>query len=59
MGLVRAEIELPAAEARRAGPEPLVPGMPVEVFLETGHRTALAILTEPLTRYFRQAFRAG
>ncbi|MFO1174623.1 MAG: HlyD family type I secretion periplasmic adaptor subunit [Paracoccaceae bacterium] len=55
----RAEIELPAAEARRAGPEPLVPGMPVEVFLETGHRTALAILTEPLTRYFRQAFRAG
>lgn len=55
----RAEIELPAAEARRAGPEPLVPGMPVEVFLETGHRTALAILTEPLTRYFRRAFRAG
>lgn len=55
----RAEIELPAAEARRAGPEPLVPGMPVEVFLETGHRTALAILTEPLTRYFHRAFRAG
>lgn len=55
----RAEIELPAAEARRAGPEPLVPGMPVEVFLETGPRTALTILSQPLTRYFRRAFRAG
>lgn len=38
---------------------PLMAGMPVEVFLETGARPALWLLTEPLTGYFRRAFRSG
>ena len=33
------------------------PGMPVEVFIFTGDRTALDYFLEPLTRSFRRAFR--
>lgn len=35
----------------------LAAGMPVEVMIETRPRTALTYLTEPLTGYFRLAFR--
>ena len=35
----------------------LLPGMPVEAFLQTGERTALAYLTQPLTIFFNRAFR--
>ena len=35
----------------------LIPGMPVEVFIETGQRTALAYFTKPLTDQFARAFR--
>ena len=35
----------------------LLPGMPVEVFLQTGERSPLAYLTQPLTSYFNRAFR--
>lgn len=34
-----------------------VPGMPVEVFLKTDARTPLDYLTQPLTAYFKRAFR--
>ena len=34
-----------------------VPGMPVEVFLKTDERTPLNYLTQPLTSYFKRAFR--
>ncbi|MBS0564625.1 MAG: HlyD family type I secretion periplasmic adaptor subunit [Proteobacteria bacterium] len=50
----RAEIELAPTGTPR-----LIPGMPVEVFLATGRRTALRLVTEPLTRYFGRALRAG
>ena len=35
----------------------LVPGMPVEAFIETSTRTALSYLTKPLTDQFERAFR--
>jgi HlyD family secretion protein len=35
----------------------LVPGMPVEAFIETSPRTALSYLTKPLTDQFERAFR--
>lgn len=54
----RAEIELPATEAARADAPRLMPGMPVEIFLRTGDRTALALLADPLTRHFRRTLRA-
>ena len=37
----------------------IVPGMPVEAFIRTEDRTAMAYLTEPLSRYFARAFRGG
>jgi HlyD family secretion protein len=35
----------------------LLPGMPVEAFIETSRRTALSFLTKPLTDQFERAFR--
>lgn len=52
----RAEISLSAAEAERLG-HPLLPGMPVEAFIQTAPRTPLAYLVKPFTDYFVQAFR--
>lgn len=51
---VRIEVP-PAALAPWA--DRLAAGMPVEVMIETHPRTALTYLTEPLTGYFRLAFR--
>ena len=36
---------------------PLYPGMPAEVMIVTGRRTALSYLTAPLTASFNRAFR--
>ncbi|WP_103334898.1 HlyD family type I secretion periplasmic adaptor subunit [Pseudotabrizicola formosa] len=52
----RAEIAIPPAEATRLG-QTLVPGMPVDAFLQTGARTPLAYLLKPFSDYFAQAFR--
>jgi len=41
----------------RLGEQKLVPGMPVEAFIETSPRTALSYLTKPLTDQFERAFR--
>jgi HlyD family secretion protein len=41
----------------RLGDQKLVPGMPVEAFIETSPRTALSYLTKPLTDQFERAFR--
>ena len=41
----------------RLGDQKLVPGMPVEAFIETSSRTALSYLTKPLTDQFERAFR--
>lgn len=52
-----AEVELAEGERARLGDRVLVPGMPVEVFLQTGRRTPLAYLVKPFTDYFAHAFR--
>lgn len=52
-----AEIELAEGERARLGARTLVPGMPVEVFLQTGRHTPLAYLVKPFTDYFSRAFR--
>jgi HlyD family secretion protein len=52
-----AEIELAEGERARLGDRTLVPGMPVEVFLQTGRRTPLAYLVKPFMDYFARAFR--
>ncbi len=52
-----AEIELADSERARLGTRALVPGMPVEVFLQTGRRTPIAYLVKPFTDYFARAFR--
>lgn len=52
----RAEISLSATEVARLG-QTLLPGMPVEAFIQTQARTPLAYLVKPLTDYFVQAFR--
>jgi HlyD family secretion protein len=52
-----AEIELADGERARLGDRTLLPGMPVEVFLQTGRRTPLAYLVKPFTDYFARAFR--
>lgn len=45
------------AEISRLGAVVLMPGMPVEAFLETGDRSVMSYLLEPLTNQFRHAFR--
>lgn len=52
-----AELQLDDGELARLGDRVLLPGMPVEVFLQTGRRTPLAYLVKPFTDYFVRAFR--
>ena len=52
-----AELQLDPGEQERLGDQALLPGMPVEVFLQTGRRTPLAYLVKPFTDYFARAFR--
>jgi HlyD family secretion protein len=50
-------IEMDAKELRKFGDLKLVPGMPVEVYLSTGDRTALSYLAKPFTDQMNRAFR--
>jgi HlyD family secretion protein len=52
-----AEIQLAEGERARLGDRTLLPGMPVEVFLQTGNHTPLAYLVKPFTDYFAHAMR--
>lgn len=53
----RAEIVLAEGEAAKLEGLTLLPGMPVEAFIETEARTPLAYLVRPLAVYFNRAFR--
>lgn len=53
----RIGIAVPPAELARLGDAAVVPGMPVEAFLETGDRTVLAYLLQPVVANLRYAFR--
>ena len=52
----KAEIVLDAGELERLQGLTLVPGMPVEAFIETGARSPMAYLLKPFTDYFSVAF---
>ena len=52
----RAEISIPPDKVARLG-QTLLPGMPVEAFLQTGARTPFAYLLKPFSDYFARAFR--
>lgn len=53
----RAEILLEESELARLGGQLLLPGMPVEAFIQTEPRTPMAYLIKPFTDYFSKAFR--
>lgn len=55
----RIDLILPASELARLGGVELIPGMPVEAFLQTGERSVLTYLTEPLLQQLGRAFREG
>lgn len=52
-----ARIRLTKEELERVGDKKLKPGMPAEVFIQTGARTALSYLVKPLTDQLMRAFR--
>lgn len=54
-----ARIAIPADAAEKLGGARLVPGMPVEAFVQTSQRTVLSYLTKPLMDQINLAFREG
>jgi len=56
----RVDVAVSDAElARIGGEEALIPGMPVQAFLQTPARSVLSYLARPLTSRLSQAFREG
>jgi HlyD family secretion protein len=49
-------VVLPDDERRRLGALQLVPGMPAEVFMQTGSRTMMSYLLKPITEQMNRAF---
>jgi HlyD family secretion protein len=49
-------VVLPEQERRRLGSLQLVPGMPAEVFMQTGSRTMMSYLLKPITDQMQRAF---
>jgi HlyD family secretion protein len=50
-------VSMPAEEIARLGDVKLIPGMPVEAFVQTGDRTLLSYLIKPLSDQLMRAFR--
>ena len=50
------QVVLPDEERRRIGGQQLVPGMPAEIFMQTGSRTMLSYLLKPITEQMHRAF---
>jgi len=53
----RVEVRIPQEELVRLGAANLIPGMPVEAFLQTGARSILSFLTKPLMDQISHTFR--
>ncbi len=53
----KAEIALKDGELAKLEDQTLVPGMPVEVFIQTGERSPLNYMLKPVTDYFNRAMR--
>ena len=50
-------ISLPREQLARLGDAPIVPGMPVDTFIQTNHRTVIAYLLQPITDHLQKVFR--
>ena len=57
LSFYRAEVTIDENELPKLEGQALIPGMPVEVYVQTGERTPLAYLMKPLTDYFNRAWR--
>lgn len=53
----RAEVTIPRDQIDKLSDLTLIPGMPVEVYIQTGDRSPLQYLLKPLSDYFVRAFR--
>lgn len=53
----QARIAVPQSEMDRLGDVKVVPGMPIEVFINTGDRTLVSYFLKPLTDQMNRAFR--
>ncbi|AUH33566.1 HlyD family type I secretion periplasmic adaptor subunit [Paracoccus tegillarcae] len=53
----RAEVTIPPDQLEKLQGLALIPGMPVEVYIQTGERSPMAYLMKPLADYFNRAFR--
>lgn len=53
----RADIELGSAELTAMGLHKIIPGMPVQAFIQTQSRSPFEYLTKPLKDYFQMAFK--
>jgi HlyD family secretion protein len=53
------EIDTGADERAKLSGLTILPGMPVEAFIQTGDRSPLGYLVKPMTDYFAKAFREG
>lgn len=53
----KAEIKPDAGEMAKLGDKHVMPGMPVETFIQTAERSPLEYLVKPLADYFTKAFR--
>jgi HlyD family secretion protein len=54
-----ARVSVDAEEVQKLKDAKIVPGMPVEVYVETNTYTAIAYLIQPLADQFRRALREG
>jgi HlyD family secretion protein len=50
-------VRLPETETRKLGARRLLPGMPAEIFVQTGERTALSYLLKPIVDQVAHAWR--
>jgi len=55
----RVTLAIPPGELARLDGQEILPGMPIEAFLQTGERTVISYLTRPLSDQLRRAFRDG
>lgn len=56
-GYYTIRVSMPAEEVARLGDVKMIPGMPVEAFVQTGDRTMLSYLMKPLHDQLMRAFR--
>ena len=53
----RAEVKVLEGEHHKLGNLNLLPGMPAEIYMQTGERSPMAYFLKPFSDYFNRAFR--